>query len=60
MKPLAKPDESDFGPYGHQYGVVMADAAPHSCAELVAARAVIAEQTIQIRAMDAQIVVRLR
>ena len=35
----------------------MADAAPHLCAELVAARAVIAAQTVQIRALDEQIVV---
>lgn len=35
----------------------MADAAPHLCAELVAARAVIAAQTVQIRVLDEQIVV---
>ena len=60
MKSLTKADESYCGPYGHHYGAAMADAAPHSCAELVAARAIIAEQTIQIRALDEQIVVLTR
>ena len=60
MKFPTRSEKSHCGPYGHLYGATMADAAPHSCAELVAARSVIAAQTVQIRALDEQIVVLTR
>jgi len=60
MNGSPKADEPYCGPYGHQYGMPMPDEAPHECAELVAARAVIAAQTVQIRALDEQIVALTR